>query len=246
MVAVAMAAVLAEPAAIAAVGRTAGSFGVSPMGAATYTIPIWVPPGPRGVQPTLALTYNSQSGNGVVGDGWSLSGAALSIERCRQPKAVGPYFGKIDLTAADRFCINGNRLRTTGGSVYGAAGSTYQTEIADFSTITALWTAGTGPQSFKIYSKDGLIYEFGNTSDSRVLVGTNASVLSWMLNKVSDRNGNNYVITYNNATGFAVPSSISWAPLSAGSTVYEYVVNFSYTTTRTDADSSIVSDQVTA
>ncbi len=44
-------------------GRTLGSFAVSQTGAGTYTIPIWAPPGPRGVQPRIALTYNSRSGN---------------------------------------------------------------------------------------------------------------------------------------------------------------------------------------
>jgi hypothetical protein len=56
------------------VGRTAGSFAVNSAGAATYTIPIWAPPGPNGLQPSVALAYNSQSGNGYVGVGWNISG----------------------------------------------------------------------------------------------------------------------------------------------------------------------------
>ena len=57
----------------AAVGRIEGMFGVSADGAATYTIPIWVPPGPRVVQPELALTYSSLRqwpiGSGLVTGG---------------------------------------------------------------------------------------------------------------------------------------------------------------------------------
>src|SRR5690349_13670785 len=51
-----------------------GRFAVSPMGAATYTIPIGVSPGVAGLAPSLQLTYSSHASNGILGWGWSLSG----------------------------------------------------------------------------------------------------------------------------------------------------------------------------
>src|SRR5579859_3384020 len=110
-------------AAHASVGRTPGSFSVSPTGAASYTIPIWAPPGPRGVQPNIALTYNSRQGNGYLGVGWSLGGLS-SIYRCNLTFAQDGAPGPITLTTSDGLCMDGKRLRLTSGTL-GTAGSTY-------------------------------------------------------------------------------------------------------------------------
>ena len=50
-----------------AVGRTAGELAVSATGAATYSVPLTLPPGIGEVVPSLALTYNSQAGDGIAG-----------------------------------------------------------------------------------------------------------------------------------------------------------------------------------
>ena len=51
------------------VGETNGELSVSLSGAATYNIPIEVPPGLNGVVPQLSLNYSSQSGEGIAGGG---------------------------------------------------------------------------------------------------------------------------------------------------------------------------------
>jgi hypothetical protein len=67
-------------------GKIPGQFAVSPSGAATYSIPIQVPPGIAGMEPKLSLNYNSQAGNGIMGMGWNLGGLS-SITRCPQTRA---------------------------------------------------------------------------------------------------------------------------------------------------------------
>lgn len=216
-------------------GRTSGNFGVSPSGAATYAIPMWTPPGPNGVQPSIALIYNSNAGNGLAGVGWSLS-AASSISRC--PKTLHQDGGgaPVLLTLSDRFCLDGNRLRLSSGT-YGVAGSVYFTELADYSRITAFGSAGNGPQYFVVEARNGLKYEYGNSVDSRQFAG-GTTVLHWMLNKVSDRNGNNYVVTYTSAGGTLLPAAIRWTPTSLGAASYRYEAQFTYDTNRIDLDSS--------
>jgi RHS repeat-associated protein len=214
------------------VGRTAGQYNVSPFGSAQYTIPIWAPPGPRGVQPNLALSYDSQSGIGPLGVGWSLSGLG-SITRCNLTVAQDTTPAPVALVTSDGYCLNGNRLRLTGGT-YGTAGSTYQTEIADFSNITANGTAGNGPQYFTVQERNGLTLYFGytdgngNGANSEVLASGSSTALTWLLSKVVDRAGNNYVVNYTALTGTAVPATILWTPASAGSSSYTYTMQFNY------------------
>ena len=155
---------LLSPAARAVVGRTPGTFTVSPIGAATYTIPIWAPPGPHELQPNIALVYNSEAGNGDIGVGWSLSGLG-SIGRCNQTYAQDGAPGPVTLTLSDVFCINGQRLRLTSGT-YGEAGSTYQTEIADFTNVTAYGAAGNGPAYFVVQDRIGRTYTYGSGGSS--------------------------------------------------------------------------------
>ncbi|MPT36153.1 MAG: hypothetical protein E2604_13965, partial [Flavobacterium sp.] len=56
------------------VGFTEGALSVSLSGAANYTIPLQLPPGINGVVPKIGISYNSQSGVGMLGYGWNLTG----------------------------------------------------------------------------------------------------------------------------------------------------------------------------
>lgn len=217
----------------AAAGRTPGAFDVSATGAATYAIPLWVPPGPHGVQPNLALSYSSRGGDTTLGIGWSLAGLS-AIERCALTRAQDGVAQEVKLTMSDRFCLDGNRLRVQSGAVYGGTGSTYYTEMADFSTITAYGAAGNGPGYFIVKGKNGLTYEYGNSATSRVTQYLVATPYKWLLNKVSDGSGNSYEVTYGpgsaSSLGTAVPLSIAYTRSSSGSATYNYTVDFTYTT----------------
>jgi hypothetical protein len=208
----------------AAVGRTPGTFSISSTGAANYTIPIWAPHGPNGLQPSIALVYSSDGGDGPLGVGWNISGLS-SIYRCNQTYAQDAVPAPVSLATSDGYCLDGKRLRLTYGT-YGAAGSTYQTEITDFSTATAEGAAGNGPSYFIVQARNGVKYYYGNSSDSQVLASGTA--LEWLLNEVVDPAGNTMKVAYNQSTGSAVPATIYWTPSSYGSTSYNYTMTFSY------------------
>ncbi|MCP5348373.1 MAG: VCBS repeat-containing protein [Pseudomonadales bacterium] len=221
--------VLACPGAIAQLMNLPGQFGVSGSGAATYTIPIQVPPGTAGMQPELSLRYSSQNGNGILGMGWSLTGLP-TIQRCPRTEAQDSVKGSVNFDANDRFCLDGQRLVAISGT-YGSNNTEYRTEIESFSKIVSYGTAGTGPQYFKVWTKSGRILEIGNSTDSRRLTGS--TVISWHVNKISDRAGNYQEVTYQNGiNGSIYPTQIDYT-LNSGLTAYNKV-EFGYSTTRPD------------
>ncbi|MCY7294223.1 Ig-like domain-containing protein, partial [Alteromonas sp. a30] len=114
-------------------GATPAQAGVSG-GAASYHIPIVIPPGRNGVQPNVALNYSSRSGNGIAGVGFSLS-ASSSITRCPATVAQDNFIAGVDYTATDRLCLDGQRLVLVGGT-YGNDGATYRTEIESLVSVT--------------------------------------------------------------------------------------------------------------
>ena len=181
---------------------TPGSFAVSPSGAATYTIPIQVPPGTAGMQPNLALTYNSQAGNGLAGVGWSLAGLS-AIHRCPRTIVQDGVTGSINYDANDRFCLDGARLfRINAGLNYGAPGQEYRTQIESFTKVISYGGTEGNPSYFKAWTKSGQIMEFGNTEDSRVQAATQprgvarSEIRLWAVNKIVDRAGNYLSLQY--------------------------------------------------
>jgi hypothetical protein len=126
------------------------------------------------MQPSVSLFYDSQSTIGPLGIGWSLAGLG-QITRCNLTTAQDTNPAAVALVTSDGYCLNGKRLRLTGGT-YGTAGSTYQTEIADFSNITATGTAGNGPEYFTVQGRNGVIYYYGYTDSNGN--GANSEVLA--------------------------------------------------------------------
>ncbi|MBL8299418.1 MAG: VCBS repeat-containing protein [Rhodanobacteraceae bacterium] len=201
------------PAHDATVGTLAGD-AMAEGGAATYSIPLTVPPGRKGMQPSLSLSYSSRSGAGTAGMGWSLSGLS-SIHRCpRTPEQDGESRA-VRGDGSDRLCLDGMRLLVVNASTlapvvgqagYGGNGAVYRTEIDSFVRVTQFGAALSGAGScFKVETKSGVVRYYGGTqngsscsSDAVVVPGGATAPLSWMLRRESDPLGNS--VTYNYAT----------------------------------------------
>jgi RHS repeat-associated protein len=206
-------------------GATRASYDVTPNGQSRYTIPLWTPSGIRGIEPHLALIYGSDASSATLGHGWTLGGLS-KLTRCGRSYAQHGTPQAVTLTMTDAFCLDGQMLRITAGT-YGAADSQYQTEFADFSLVIARSVLGNGPAWFEVKTRDGLILEYGNTSDSRALLPNSSTPYVWALNKIRDRDGNNLKVTYSLISGTLVPTLIEYTqtPLD---TSYPYAISFNY------------------
>lgn len=199
---------------VALPGMMPGSATVTPSGSAGYKIPLSLPPSLGGFLPRLSFDYTStnQTQSGLMGVGWSVGGLQ-QIGRCPQTRAQDTQLKSVSFTESDRFCLNGSRLIKVAGAAYGADGTEYRTEIDTIAKVVSYGTAGTGPQYFKVWQKDGSVLEFGNTSDSRLMINSTdaggavvvgTTVLAWGLNRVEDARTNYWTASYSTSMGYGV------------------------------------------
>ena len=201
-------------------GSIEGTYGVDKNGSATYTIPIDIPPGRNHVQPKLSIVYNSGAGNGLLGQGFQINGLS-AIARCPAEKALDNFTGTVNFDQNDRFCLDGERLiavKDASGAglttiaaqntAYGQNGTTYFTRHQTWSRIVS-FTANEqqGPDSFRVTTKDGWLMSY-----NQPVKNPNLTSQTWLLGKVTDLNGNYYLINYDidQTTGEAHPLNIKY------------------------------------
>jgi RHS repeat-associated protein len=199
------------PAHDATIGTLAGE-AMAEGGAATYSIPLTLPPGRKGMQPSLSLEYSSRSGAGSAGMGWSLGGLS-SIHRCpRTPEQDGESRA-VRGDGSDRLCLDGRRLLVVnaatlapivGQAGYGNSTAVYRTEVDNFMRVTQFGAALAADGScFKIETKSGVVRYYGGTdssgacsNDASVKPGGATAPLSWMLKREIDPLGNTITYSY--------------------------------------------------
>ena len=221
------------------VGALGGSVDVGAIGGVSYSIPIELPAGINGMQPSLALTYNSQGGNGLAGWKWDLSGLSSITRTGKTLYHDGAKGGVTINDETDRFMLDGQRLIEV--SNYGDS-IDYKTEQDGFAKIRAYVEEMTiiifgnsitfqYINNFKVWNPDGTILEYGFTDNARIEPQNgNVMALCWLLNKVSDRNGNSieYYYTEMQETGEYYIDSIQYTSNGKFSIDPEFTVRFGY------------------
>jgi len=196
---------------------------VTEAGQASYAIPVPVPPGMGGLEPKLTLQYARGAAGGPLGAGWTLGGLS-AVTRCGTTVAADGVRRGVKFTAEDRFCLDGQRLVLTnaagvpvaGQGGYGNPGTEYRTEKESHSRIRAYGgSAATGPGYFRVWTKSGLVYDYGMVSSGdtgRIPVAMGyATAMSWAVVRVADRHGNYMAMDYSvQGNSFAGGSGVEW------------------------------------
>lgn len=207
------------------VGRTEGEFSVTPLGQATYEIPIPALSGTGGMEPHLSVAYNSSSKSGLLGYGFDLTGLSV-IGRVPRNLMLDSIAGEVEFSANDRFALDGQRLilsQTTGNEE-----RVYFTEIKNFARVTAYGPEG-DPTYFKVETKDGITCEYH--ANTRILqAGSTAPGLFWMLTRATDTSGNYFTVSYqgNNTYNEIYPIRIDYTANDAAGLQPYASVRFSY------------------
>jgi len=187
-------------------------------GTPSFVLPIAVPPGIAGMEPKLSIAHTGSGASGPLGLGWSLQGLS-TITRCPLTFAIDGKRASVGFAPTDKLCLDGQRLipvNASGAPVMtlddargvSTAYQEFRTEKDTFSRIRAYGIANSsdvnGPLYFKVWTKAGQIYEYGNTTDSRIEAQGKNVVMAWAVNRISDTLGNFIDVAYEERSVVAV------------------------------------------
>ncbi len=195
-------------------GSIAGSLTVNGLGAAEYMLPIEAPDGGP-LMPSLSLVYNSQNAtNGIAGYGISLSGLSAITRGEKRIIKYNDDLAGITYSETDNLFLDGKRLILISGYPC-QEGALYCIEGDPYTKVTAhgQYTTGNVTTWFEIKTPDGLTYQYGNTTDSRLTFQNNSGnqrIASWHINRTEDIKGNYMTVSYLQDNYYPYPVRVSY------------------------------------
>ncbi len=161
---------------------------VSPDGSYNIQIPIAMPPGTNGVQPSISLVYNSNNSQTFLGVGWSISGLPR-ISRYGEGKSIN---------------FDSNDLFIDGNGVIIPHDDNKREYRNRHETLSVYYPKGTGCAggicAWEVHDRSGNIFSFGETQQSRVARDSISSAVgAWLLDSLRTPQGVGYSIQYENA-----------------------------------------------
>ena len=197
----------------------------SQTGEAALSYPLEVPPGRNGMQPNLALTYNSDAGSSWVGYGWNLNVPSIDVETRwgvprYLPSGVLPGDDNYRNVESEAYLLSGEQLVMLDAS--GASYLPHRTDPDNWiprtqDTYTEFYKRAQSPSGFEdikryggdnpasyywiVTDRNGVKYYFGTldgmSQDPSYIISTTNGVAKWLLSKVEDTYGNYMLYNYN-------------------------------------------------
>ena len=139
--------------------------------------------------PSLFLSYDSNSGPGQFGLGWSLSGVS-AISRVNRTSFIDGKPASVTFDdLSDALTLDGTRL------VSAPEGGRYLAKSVD--DQTRVWRNG---ETFIARTRAGLTLYFGESSNSQIKT-SGGKILTWALSRIEDTFGNQVVFLYTQRDG---------------------------------------------
>ena len=148
-------------------------------GRAATAVPIAVPPGRKGLQPSVGLSYSSSGRNGWLGVGWSLDVGYIELDT----KDGVPTYDGSDTYMFMFQGIMSELVQLSDGTYRAKDEGAFLKFVYHTDTI-----------SWDVFDKSGTHYVFGQASASRIETGAN--IFRWALDEVVDVNGNVLTVSY--------------------------------------------------
>lgn len=197
-------------------------FAANPVtGTGSMNVPIATSPGRSGFGPQISLSYDSGSGNGPFGFGWSLSLPAITR---KTDKGLPQY---RDAEDSDVFILSGAedlvpllvqnkqgeweqspRQQTVDGVIYQI--NRYRPRIEGLFARIERWTNTEDPADvhWRSISKDNVLTLYGKDAESRIYDPAHpVRVFSWLICETRDDKGNAIVYRYRREDGIGVDLS---------------------------------------
>ncbi len=223
------------------IGTPHGQFEVSATGGATYSVSIECPIGVGGMQPDIALSYNSQGGYGLAGFGFNISGLSV-ISRGQKNRFYDEEITGMTYCEEDPLYIDGKRLILYKGH-QGEIGSSYSIEGDPYGGATI---RGNGNDIWMdVWFQNGSKYEYGRTDNSRLSYSTKYGakrIYSWYISRAEDVCGNFMTYTYGKKNLTVYPIEIKYGGNSNAGTLANNAVKFYYDTLDKSPQSFVLED----
>ena len=158
-------------------------------GAGTYTYEIEVPKGTNNLQPSLTISYNSQSMKqrpSILGSGWSFTQNYIYRDVNFTPSNTTDDEFKLILNGASYDLI------------FNDGDNFFHTESETFARIQNITNnSNSFNQTWIITFKDGTSLRFGHNSDSELISNAGYNyALKWSLDKIQDTHDNKIFYSY--------------------------------------------------